>query len=66
MMMMIMSILENTCLYFLKSLTIDNVIRLSQTIDLVGNVKCLGIGPQSERVNHNVHNKLINFYKENL
>jgi hypothetical protein len=49
-----------------KSLTIDNVIRLTQTIDLVGNVKCLGIGLQSKRINCNVHNKLINFYKENL
>jgi hypothetical protein len=65
-MMTIMNYSRKYLFLFLKSLTIDNVIRLTQTIDLVGNVKCLGIGFQNKRVNHSVHNKLINFYKENL
>jgi hypothetical protein len=51
---------------FLKSLTIDNVIRLTQTIDLVGNVKCLGIGLQSKRVNHNVHKQAYKFIQGKL
>jgi len=49
-----------------KSITIDNVIRLTQTIDLVGNVKCLGIGLQSKRVNHHVHKQAYKFLEAKL
>jgi hypothetical protein len=49
-----------------KSITINNVIRLTQTIDLVGNVKCLGIGLQSKRVNHHVHKQAYKFLQGKL